>query len=641
MRVRHRRLLPTAGLFLVWLVLGCGEEGPAEIGGTLAVSPASVTVTPEAGGQFSLASTPAGARLEWAVTAQPTWATVTPSSGVIDGAVETVTVTVEALAEAEPGEYTGTVELISDGGAGSVALTAVVSPAPAATVTPASLAYGESQDTLTLEIRNTGRGALTWSLSSAGGHVSFSELAGELETGAHGTVTATALRDGLPVGLRSDTVIVTTNGTPAEVRVPVEIAVPPEPQALVEPGAVLVYAAVDTASVLLSNPGTGPLTWSATDSVTGIAVAPSSGVLAVGDTTRLVVTVDRAAFEDYGAAGSVTIESDADSALVLPVTLGRWTRAWTLDHRVVDAEFSRVTGRIITVSADPARLSIIDPVSHEVRHVDLGLTPSSVSVRRDGLFAAVGHNGYISLVDLTADAVAEVYAVTTDVLDVVLADSAWVYAFPRTDQWETIRSIELATGVETTSGTIYAGTVARLHPSGDYMYGANRGLSPSDFEKYDVRGGTATFMYDSPYHGDHSFGGDVWIADDGARLFARSGNVFRSSSVEAEDMLYAGALAGVSWARWVEHSSAAARIVVFTGADSSTELNVYETEFLALKGTVPLPPFVTPTGEHDANGWFVFADADGLMFHALVRADPAAGLAADWALISAPRDALP
>ena len=71
--------------------------------------------------------------------------------------------------------------------------------------------------------------------------------------------------------------------------------------------------------------------------------------------------------------------------------------------------------------------------------------------------------------------------------------------------------ISLATGEETTSSgySIYAGTVAKLHPGGKAMYGADNGISPSDIEKYDIQSGTASVLYDSPYHGDYAMCGDL------------------------------------------------------------------------------------------------------------------------------------
>jgi hypothetical protein len=318
-----------------------------------------------------------------------------------------------------------------------------------------------------------------------------------------------------------------------------------------------------------------------------------------------------------------------------------------LNHRVVDAEFNAATNRIITVSANPSRLHIIDPETRAVQTVDLPQVPNVVAVQPDGQFAAVGHDGWVSYVNLSTRTVTRVYGVTTDAIDIVLPGNGWVYVFPRTDQWTSIRSIQLSNGAESLSGTMRAGTLARLHPSGSYIYGANNGLSPSDFEKYDIRNGAAVVMYDSPYHGDYAFSGNVWISDDGLRLFARSGNAFRSSEVRAEDMRYAGNLQGMTVVQWAAQSAAAARVLALPGTwccgdPVASELRVYESAFLAFQGALSLPRFAVPgVGSAESEGQFVFFKGDGQRVYLLLKAKDGSGMALDWGLVVYDRADLP
>jgi len=360
-----------------------------------------------------------------------------------------------------------------------------------------------------------------------------------------------------------------------------------------------------------------------------------------------------------GAGGRVTVEwtigpnQGANSATATAAGIGNAVLTATgtpainmFGHRVVDAEYNAVTGKIITVSANPSRLHIVDPETQVIQTIDLPQVPGAVAVQPDGQFAAVGHDGWISYVNLSTRVVQRVYSVTTDVIDIVLPGNGWVYAFPRTDQWETIRSVQLSNGAETRTGTIRAGTLVRLHPSGKYIYGANNGLSPSDFEKYDVRGGAAVFMYDSPYHGDYSFGGNVWVSEDGLRLFARSGNAFRSSEVRAEDMLYAGKLSGMTFVQWVVQSNGAGRVFAIPGASwngpAAAEMRVYDNAFLGFRGTVPLPEFTAPgIGAFRSHGRFVFTNAGGTRVYVLLQADGSAGLALDWGWVAYSAASLP
>jgi hypothetical protein len=275
--------------------------------------------------------------------------------------------------------------------------------------------------------------------------------------------------------------------------------------------------------------------------------------------------------------------------------------------------------------------------------LSLPLTPTAVSVSPDGLFAAVGHNGWISYIDLSANSLIKTFAVTTDVLDIILDGNGYVHAFPRRDQWAKISSINIATEQEVLSSgySIYAGTLARLHPDGTSIYGADNGLSPSDIEKYDISAGTAAYLYDSPYHGDFSMCGNLWIAEDGLRIFTRCGNVFRSSSDQAQDMTYNGALENLGGQIVsLDHSgetgmvSTIVRDSVYSNPNSllDTQIHFYNYDFLTDAGSVNLPDFTVGSNTFAAHGKFVFHNSDGTRYFAIVQADSASGLLNDYGI---------
>ncbi len=306
-----------------------------------------------------------------------------------------------------------------------------------------------------------------------------------------------------------------------------------------------------------------------------------------------------------------------------------------LNFQVIDAEYSNQLDRMVMVAANPDTLHILDPVSGSDVSVALPLPPTSISIGPGGQFAAVGHDGYFSYIDLTQGQLLSTYAVSTKVLDIVLAGNGYVYAFPQQDQWEHIRCIELATGNETlhTGNSVYAGTLARLHPDGSAIYGANNGLSPSDIEKYAITPGTAQYLYDSPYHGDYPMGGELWFTEDGSRIITRSGNVFQSSSAQAQDMLYSGSLPGVSQIENVSHSVEAGVLAVIPGSDDN-ELRVFEDQFLTETQTLDLPLLEVGGQRHATHGLFVFFSNNGVQLYAIARVDGSAGLQDDILVIT-------
>nr|WP_164021029.1 PKD domain-containing protein [Pyxidicoccus trucidator] len=309
-----------------------------------------------------------------------------------------------------------------------------------------------------------------------------------------------------------------------------------------------------------------------------------------------------------------------------------------LSHRAIDAEYSKALDRVVMVSTNPDALYLYDPATQLETSVALPAAPTSVSVGPDGLFAAVGHDANISYVDLSTPRLVKTVAVTTHVFDVVLAGNGFVYAFPSADQWVDIHCVNIATGVETLGGWLRAGTRGVLHPSGTAMYGANNGLSPDDIEKFDITRGTAQRSYDSPYHGDYYMCGNLWISEDGARIFTACGNTFRSSSVRSEDMTYAGALPGAGYIRHLTHSTAANRIALVQGSywepTLGREVRLYMPDFLGFDQSVPLPRFKVNGTDFDSYGRFVFYSAAGDRLIVVVQADPDSGLLNDFGIVT-------
>lgn len=323
------------------------------------------------------------------------------------------------------------------------------------------------------------------------------------------------------------------------------------------------------------------------------------------------------------------------SSLTSLDTTGTAATIYPLTYRAADAEYSDALERIIMVSASPNQLHLYDPVAHTEKIVDLVLAPTSVSVAPDGLTAAVGHDAWVTHVDLANGAVLKTYEVSADALDVVLGGNKYAYVFPRHDQSAHIRSINLETGVETshTGSTINAGTLAKLHPGGKAIYGADNGSSPSDIEKYSIVNGTAEYEYDSPYHGDYPMCGDLWMSEDGLRIFTKCGNVFRSSELQSEDMLYNGSLKELNAIRHLAHSSEARRVVAiadysiyYVTIANDTEIQVYNYDYLTIESRIKLPTFVVGSHTYTGHGKFVFFNKDGSKFFVVLEADKTSGL---------------
>lgn len=342
---------------------------------------------------------------------------------------------------------------------------------------------------------------------------------------------------------------------------------------------------------------------------------------------------------------SLVVSDGLLSSPAATITVASFRAIAALGFDPIDAEQSDALARLVLVSTGPNQLHLYDPVTRTDQTVTLPTTPTAVSVGPDGTKAVVGHNGYVTYVDLATRAVLNTWPVTADVFDVVLAGNGFAYAFPRVDQWETVRCIRLSDGRETlhTGASVRAGSRAKLQPGAAFVYAADNGLSPSDIEKYALGSGTASYAWDSPYHGDYAMCGDLWMSDDGARIFTRCGNAFRTAAAQVDDMLYAGALEGVTMARHVDHASAADRVLVIRDGTSwsyppmpnaDTTLSLHEDTYLGLVSSFSLPSFLVNGAAHVGHGRFVFANAAGTAYYVIVQADASSGLSQDFGVVT-------
>jgi len=307
----------------------------------------------------------------------------------------------------------------------------------------------------------------------------------------------------------------------------------------------------------------------------------------------------------------------------------------TLAGDVRRAEYAAATARIVALTTD-AHVLVIDPSTGAVQSIALALDGSSLSVAPDGKHAVVGHDGWISVLDLATATVTKTMAVAVPVGDVVDGGNGWAYVLPAKDQWVAVHSINLATGADSVSArSIYAGTVARKSPTTSTIYLADTGLSPSNMESWTIAGGAAAYAHSSPYWGDYPFCGAFWFSDDGARIFSRCANVFHATSDASTDLKYAGSLGKATTLVSLTQSTAAGRVVAifdngFSGTDADTRLQLFADPFLTSAGTKAMPMVIANHALLLSHGRFVFADKDGKTLRVIAHVDGASPRTVLW-----------
>jgi len=317
--------------------------------------------------------------------------------------------------------------------------------------------------------------------------------------------------------------------------------------------------------------------------------------------------------------------------LCILITSSSFAQNTRLTYRPIRAEWSAALQRIVSVSTGPNQLSLFNPQTRTSDSVALGATPVSLSISPNGLFAAVGHVGSATYVDLTNRTVVRTYTYPAPgsgqgSTEVALA-SEWLYVLPAYSG-DAI-SIRLSTGVATSLPSDYS-SGARLHPSGKAIYTTRDGISPNDIQRYSVTdAGTLVYKVDSIYHGDYNFCGPVWFSPDGSRIYNGCGTVVRYDVAPEQDMRYAGRFA---LPRVQSFSESPAGRIAAIPTDPENKVLLINGAGYQEQGRLSIPEFVVGARTYRGNGRWVFFSNDGAALHVVYQAETSSGLLNDFAV---------
>lgn len=320
-----------------------------------------------------------------------------------------------------------------------------------------------------------------------------------------------------------------------------------------------------------------------------------------------------------------------------------------LTHDIRDAEYSRSLDRIVMVSTRPSNaLFVYDPVTDTEKSLPLSNAPTSVSISPDGLRAAIGHDGLISIVNLAQVGqqpaqTPTLLSVSGIVFDLALDGRGRVHFIPDNDVPGTIHSVDIATGVDQPgnfSRQVYGHTYLRLHPSGDFLFLSDPGFS-TGVDKWDITGQTAQYVT----HGDLEMlyiraCGNLWFNESGTRVYSQCGTAFETVSAGSTWLAPVGKL-GLSGPAlgthaftidWMDHLAARNEIALVETDDywcrspeysqpCWSELATFDSELLTRRSIYAFPPVTINGLPHVQRGLFVFYRSDGSAKYLLSQLD--------------------
>ncbi len=300
-----------------------------------------------------------------------------------------------------------------------------------------------------------------------------------------------------------------------------------------------------------------------------------------------------------------------------------------LSYNVTDAAYSSSLDKMVTVASAPNELHIYDPVGQGDQIVPLSLPPFAISVSPDGNSAAVGHDGWVSYVNLMTAAVT-MYPIASDCHHVLLAANGYIYCFPSLT-YSNIYSVAISTGAVIATSGNYAGRIPRMEPNDLYFYlGDNSGSS-----KWDITQGGIPKSIASSYGISCA---DYWLSQDGALYFSGCGKVYFISDTVGQDLQQAGVLEGLTSVQWAANSALLKTTAVIPGPSSSppndTEIQFFGETNLSFTGTLAIPSFNIGGTNYAAHGTSSFWNGDSSKLFTIVTADATAKLASNNAIFT-------
>jgi hypothetical protein len=288
----------------------------------LAFSPNSLDFGTSVNQRIFAITNSGGGVLTWQASkkATNTWLTITPSTGSVSAGQSTnVTVTVDR-ANLQPGTYTETIVLTSNGGNGSIN---VQMAKPGLAFTPTTLSFAGTETVKALTITNSGGGTLTWTASKTQAWLSLSLLSGSLDAGKSAVISVSVNRGALKPGSYQDTIALNSNGGNGQVPVTMLIS---DPSISVSPTSLAFGTTITQLNMTITNVGGGTLAWLLRPNFPlWLSATPTSGSLDSESSAVVTVTVNRAGMNSGNYSYNINVTSNGGTQII-PVALTSFMR---------------------------------------------------------------------------------------------------------------------------------------------------------------------------------------------------------------------------------------------------------------------------------------------------------------------------
>ncbi len=287
-----------------------------------------------AGQTVAISNTGSGT-LNWIAVSNASWLSLNGANSVSGTNSGSFTANVNPSGLAV-GNYNASITISATGATNtpqtvSATLTVTAAPTPTIGLSTTALSFtgvqgGTNPASQSVTITNSGSGTLSWSVSDNVNWLSLSPTSG---TG-NGSVTASVNISGLAAGTYNGTITISATGatnTPQTVSVMLTVSAAPTPTIGLSPTSLSFTATQGAANpaaqtVNVTNPGSGTLTWSASDNASWLTLNTTSGTTTT-ETDPITVSVNTSGLSagTYNATITISASGATNTPRTVPVTL--------------------------------------------------------------------------------------------------------------------------------------------------------------------------------------------------------------------------------------------------------------------------------------------------------------------------------
>lgn len=305
------------------------------------------------------------------------------------------------------------------------------------------------------------------------------------------------------------------------------------PQLSIYTNAINFSSTESSKTLSFSNYGSGVLIWNFENIPDWLTITPSSGMYSPYTSySNITFSCNRTKLSPGQNTAIVNLKTNDSSHALYSITVtaiapGNNENIRAIDGNIIDAVFNKNTNTLYYVTSAPNKFIAYDVTAKTILHeIALSKAPTCFAITEDWTKAAVGHNGFLSAIDLSNNSITSTFTLDYSVNDIAWAENTWFSFTQNGGSFSSLHWINTADGTrydDTDKYSLDGSTLIKKVPNQPYLIATRGGTSPSGFFAYDI----ARKSKKSYSHMDLT---NFWMSEDGVYIFAKNLNVYRTTS---------------------------------------------------------------------------------------------------------------